>query len=248
MLSTVRKWVLSTGRRFGLVINRSNYYSREDIRLLRFLEINQVDTILDVGANQGEYAAALLEGGFQGRIYSFEALPEMHEKLLKRAVSYPDRWIIAPRCAVSSEDGVAKFHVNKSAATSSLLAPSQKFDDASEILALQSVIEVPTRTIADLCDDLGISSNRIFLKLDVQGGEEKALIGAEKMLDRVSGMVVEMALREYYESQALWRTLDGWIVERGYEIWDIMAIWRSKSTGRLYHIDATYFRPNEQTE
>lgn len=242
ILQRLGQRVKSLALRSGVVVKRSNYYSRDDLRLLRFLELNDIDTVLDVGANRWDYAAGLFESGFKGRIWSFEPLPDMHDILVKRAAAKPGAWNIAPRCAIADKDGMARFHVTAAATGSSLLPPSGFVDGMADLLTVDSVIDVPTRTIADECEKLGIMSNRLFLKLDIQGGEEAALKGAEPLLPRVSGMVVEMPLRVYYEGQALARALDDWITDRGYELWDIVPAWRNRETGRLDYIDATYFQ------
>lgn len=229
-------------KRFGVIISRSNYYSRDDLRLLRFLEIHQIDTVLDVGANCGDYAKTLIEGGFKGRVYSFEALPEMHAILVKRARNYCEQWIIAPCCAISDSVGIAKFNITSSNACSSLLNPISQIQGLTDVLQVVETVSVPTRTITDLCDELGIKSERMFLKLDIQGAEASALIGAMPMLERCLGLVVELSLLELYSDQALAREIHGWISDRGYDIWDIIPAWRDPASGRLGQIDVTYLR------
>lgn len=235
-------WAKRRALEFGIVVKRSNYYTRQDLRLVRYLELNGIDTILDVGANCGDYAASLIDSGFKGRIYSFEALPDMHNQLLKRTAESDGSWIVAPRCAISDEAGAAQFHVTNAISSSSLLRPSETATEMPDIFGVRETIEVTALTISEACKMLGITSNRIFLKLDIQGGEERALKGADPIMSRVAGMVVEMPLQTYYDGQASARKLDAWIVDRGYDLWDIQSVWRNPKTGRLDHIDATYFR------
>jgi FkbM family methyltransferase len=239
---TITSFIKKQLLRFGYVVQRSNFYSREDLRLMSFFKEHDVDTVLDVGANRGDYATQLLDAGFQGKIYSFEALPEMHEQLKRRAEARSDNWTIAPNSAISDKVGSATFYVTNAASSSSLLRPNDELPQMSSIMTVRETIVVPTTTISNLVHSLGISSERIFLKLDIQGGEEAALRGAEPILSQCIGMVVEMPIVEYYTGQALARTLDTWIVSQGYELWDISPAWRNPSTGRLDYVDAIYFR------
>ena len=233
--------------RCGLVVKRSNFNSREDLRLLRFLEVNKIDTVLDVGANRGEYAAALFRAGFKGKVYSFEALPELHDKLVQRAGAISKKWIVAPRCAISATRGVAQFHITNATSSSSLLKPTQTANELPDIFDVKEIIEVPTETLAACCAQLKIVSQRIFVKLDIQGGEELALEGAESLWPQIIGIASEMPLRTYYTNQASARKIDEWISKRGFSVWDIQQVWRHPETGRLDHIDVTYVKNTTPT-
>lgn len=229
-------------RRAGFIVRRSNYYSNETLRLVRYLEVNKIDTVLDVGGNKGDYALSLFKAGFTGKIYSFEALPTMHERLIGLAAKHRAQWQIAPRCAISDGEGTAEFNVTSAISSSSLLEPSKIAQGVGELFTVREKINVRTTSLTAACEALGVTSDRIFLKLDIQGGEERALRGAQPLLSRVVGIAAEMPLRIYYEGQAHIKTLDEWITARGYLMWDIQPVWRDPDTGRLDHVDVTYFR------
>ena len=232
-------------RRAGYIVKRSNYYSNETLRLVRYLEVNKIDTVLDVGGNKGDYALSLIEGGFTGKIYSFEALPTMHDRLVGLAKKYQDQWQIAPRCAISDGAGTAEFYVTKAISSSSLLQPNKIANGVGELFDVVEKLEVRTESLTAACEALGLTSGRMFLKLDIQGGEERALLGAQPLFPRITGIVAEMPLRIYYEGQAHMKALDDWITARDYLMWDIQSVWRDPDTGRLDHVDVTYFRAEQ---
>lgn len=120
----------------------------------------------------------------------------MHERLIQRAQASPDQLILAPRLPIADTVGSAKFHVTTADSSSSLLSPSCSHEGMADIFSVETIIEVPTRMLASLFSELVISYDRIFLKPDIQGGEEKALKGAEKILDQVGCIVAEIPLRE----------------------------------------------------
>ena len=45
---------------------------------------HNIQTVLDVGAKEGLFGTALRESGFKGRIFSFEPITEMFDRLHQR--------------------------------------------------------------------------------------------------------------------------------------------------------------------
>lgn len=82
----------------------TNPISKETRSLVRILDHHGIDVVLDVGANVGQYAARLRQGGWSGRIVSFEPLPDAHATL--EAAAAPDAlWEVAPRMALGASTG-----------------------------------------------------------------------------------------------------------------------------------------------
>ena len=166
------------GQYIGLEIRVTGTNSRDDLRLVKYLGSRGIDTILDVGANNGGFAKTMLKAGFRGRIISFEPLPNAHEELLATAQRTSANWIVAPRVALDSSEGVAKFFVTQSDTSSSLLEPDGDFVASTPQAQLKETVDVPTQRLEMLVDDFSIKPANTLLKLDVQGGEERVLEGA----------------------------------------------------------------------
>src|SRR5579864_4151395 len=56
-------------------------------QLLRLFEVN---CLIDVGANAGQYGAMLRKAGYQGRIASFEPVSDTFAELARQAAADPD--------------------------------------------------------------------------------------------------------------------------------------------------------------
>jgi hypothetical protein len=62
-------------RKFGFEIFRLPLWDSLDNHLIRVLQEHNIDTVLDIGANEGQFVRNLRNLGFRGRIVSFEPNP-----------------------------------------------------------------------------------------------------------------------------------------------------------------------------
>jgi FkbM family methyltransferase len=239
MLHSVRKFA----RRLGLEVERATPMTQWRKRLPALLAQNRVDTVLDIGANDGGFASDLLEAGFNGMIYSFEPLPDAWERLRYRSLTYPGRWTVFPRIALSDRQGEVDFHEAGNSASSSLLVMTDNHLTAAPHTATVRSHRVTTQRLDDVLAALSLRG-KIWLKLDVQGAEKLVLDGAPKALaEHVAGVQLEMSLTELYEGQALSGELDRYLRERGFHVWDIVPGFRDSTTLRLMQYDGIYVKP-----
>jgi hypothetical protein len=80
----------------------------------------QIDLLLDVGANIGQYVIENRQQGYLGQVVSFEPLPQAYDTLLENAAGDP-LWMLQARCAVGSAIGETVIHISKNSYSSSLL-------------------------------------------------------------------------------------------------------------------------------
>jgi len=233
-----------SGRILGFDIRLNGPSARDDLRLLNFLSIYEIDLVLDIGANRGQFAEMLISMGYKGRIVSFEALPDAHGELLQKAKPYGDRWMVAPAMALSDREGTTTFHLNSADATSSLLKVAEKSLSSMPGARPKSKIEVRTIRIDRAIKEMGLDVARAFLKIDVQGAESLVLAGAEETLKVASGLIVELSFTQLYENQYLAFDVLPNLLAKGYEVYDIWQGYRDPRTYRLYQIDATLFHPD----
>jgi FkbM family methyltransferase len=159
----------------------------------------QIDCVVDVGANLGQYAHALRRIGYRGWVLSFEPVPE-NVAHLERLARADGRWRVFPY-ALGDSDGEATLRVAARTDFSSVLALNEygaaTFDGASDYHR----ISVPMHRLDTVFDELlpGMGDRRVFLKSDTQGYDLHVLRGAERCLDRVLGVQIELSLRPIYE-------------------------------------------------
>jgi FkbM family methyltransferase len=97
-------------RTFGWEIRR--FIESEVTQLSKQLNQRSINIVLDIGANEGQFASALFLAGYKGRIISFDPLSDVHKKLKNNAASNPN-WVVAEATAIGSEDGFTEINVSK---------------------------------------------------------------------------------------------------------------------------------------
>lgn len=233
-------------RKYGLDVRRADYKAIELLRLAKQLEVNNCDVVLDVGANTGQFASGLFEEGYyDGEIISFEPLPDAHDRLVAKAQTYRAKgknWRVAPPVAVGAAVMAAQFHVSDNSVSSSLAPIMQAHLDASPLSMVTKHINVDIRPLDLLVDDLGIDSKNIFLKMDTQGTEQDVLAGALPIMDRISGIRIELSVVNLYLGQLLYPEMDKKLRDLGFQLWDLIGEFRHPSSLKLLQFDGIYFR------
>lgn len=199
----LKQALASFTRRLGYTIipnwQLSSFEAVNDLK--RRFESFEIDLVLDVGANEGQYRDLLRERvGYSGRIISFEPVPELANKLAERA-KIDSLWNVN-NIALGSVVGSADFNITAGSQFSSLLSPRQ--DDARMFSGQNRVIDrisVEISTLDALLDSI-ISKHQpkgVFLKMDTQGFEIEVLKGAAQALRFIAAIQAEVSVHRIYD-------------------------------------------------
>jgi len=183
---------------FGYDLIKRGKHPSSSSHIVNLIERCQIDVVLDVGANSGQFGAMLRKRGYRGEIHSFEPVRETFEMLQQRAAR--DKSWYAYNLALGDERGEKVINVSASSDLSSFLSPNafghEKYADIA-VSATQTV------TVERLDDFLParpalFAGKRIFLKMDTQGYDLQVLRGAEGVLDRIQVLLSELSLIPIY--------------------------------------------------
>jgi len=240
--ATLKGNIRRTLRHVGLDLVRWRPQSSPQAALARMLNQNCIDTVLDVGANEGQYALSLRELGFSGRIISFEPLAIAHRRLQRSAVKDAS-WIISPRTAVGNQEGQIRLNVaSNGGASSSVLGMLEALQQAAPDVEYVGSEVVPISRLDRIAGQYLGEARNIFLKVDAQGFELQVLQGAAELICRIAGAQLELTLVPLYEGQALFFELIDWMRKEGFNIWGILPVLADNSSGRLLQTDVVFFR------
>ncbi len=209
--------------------------------LAKMLAYHYVDTVLDIGANQGQYGSTLRELGYRGRIISFEPLLAAHRKLQSVAAN-DTLWVVAPRMAIGADEGVVRMHVASNLASSSVLPLLQAHLQAAPDVTYIGEEVAPVFRLDQAAAPYLAAAKHIFLKIDVQGYELPVLQSTGDLLSRISGIQVELSFVPLYGGQALFSELLAWVENRGFHPWGFVPGLTNNATGRSLQTDGIFFR------
>jgi len=237
ILHNVRQFMLN----FGIELNRYNPAQSQSARMLKLLAHHNIDTVIDVGANDGGYGRFLRESGYRGDILSFEPLAGAHKKLTD-ATLRDAHWYVAPRMALGSEDGEIEIYVAGNSTSSSVLAMRERHISAAPDSGYVGSERVPLHRLDSIDHHLTDDGRAIFLKIDTQGYEMSVLKGAETLLPNIQGIQLELSLVSLYEGQALYQEVVDWIYGRGFSLWSVVPGFMDQKTGQMLQMDGVFFR------
>jgi FkbM family methyltransferase len=235
--SIVRRSLASAGFRLERILASNNHAMQVALSLKRFA----IDVVLDVGANQGQFARDLRDAGYQGRIVSFEPLPDAHAALSAHAQG-DSKWTVHPPTAVGDFDGTIAINVAGNSVSSSVLPMLDAHAQAARNSAYVSSLQVPIARLDSLSASYVGQGDRVFLKIDTQGFEKQVLDGAPRTLRQACGVHCEMSIVELYAGQHLWKDMLARLEGNGFGLWSIQEGFTDERDGRSLQFDATLFR------
>lgn len=174
-----------------------------------------VHVIFDVGANRGGISHQYRSLFPKAKVLSFEPFPEIYQVLVETSQS--DSSIIPYNKAISDKIGYETLYINQNVDTNSLLASKLTGTSIDRQTATVREIAVPTITIDEVCKQQGITAIDI-LKLDIQGGELKALSGASQLLaeKKIALIYTEVSFFSAYKNSPLFHDIAQYLYSYGY--------------------------------
>ena len=174
----------------------------------------QIGTLVDVGANVGQFSLLVRALHPEAQIHAFEPLPDMAARY--RAVFAGDARVTLHEVAAGEEAGEAEINISASADSSSLLPITARQD---AIFPGTAKVASRTITVARIDDVLAEPlAGPVFVKLDVQGFELAALKGMPRLLEKADRLYIEVSFMELYEGQVLAPEMIAWLAERGFAL------------------------------
>jgi FkbM family methyltransferase len=186
-------------RRFGVELKECAKQPHHNLLGLRNISFS---TVIDVGANEGQFVAEFREFFPEAIFYSFEPLPSCFSVLTKQ--SGGDRRWQCFNTALGCANKRAEFYFHQNHPSSSSFLPDtirgqSLYPETQE----QSIVTVDCVTLDSWADSHpNVLKPPVLLKMDVQGYESQVLHGAKQTLNAVDAVITEVIVESLYKGQS----------------------------------------------
>lgn len=213
LLKRTRKLALALGSPLQLaaLLRHGVLAGNEHRRVLR----PDIRSVVDIGANRGQFALAARARLPAARIDSFEPLPAAAAKF--RAVFSGDSRTRLHQVAIGARAERRPMNVSARDDASSLLMESELQKRHYPETGTVGVTEVQIVPLDHIIAP-GTLLRPALLKIDVQGHEHETLLGSESVLPDFDYIYCECAYFELYRGQRLAEEIVAWLSARGFEL------------------------------
>jgi FkbM family methyltransferase len=187
--------------------------------LARLFSSLDIDCVIDVGANTGQFAEFVRKYvGYQGLIVSLEPIPALVAQLRAASANDP-KWEVR-HLALGRTAGRARFYVTTNTEFSSFLTVNRDAYDFGEMTDVRESINVDVDTLDTLVPEImeRFGVRNIHLKLDTQGYDLEVLTGGERILDSIASLQTELAVCRIYDGMPDFREVSRYIEEHDFII------------------------------
>lgn len=185
-----------------------------DKRLLGLSQL-PIKTVLDIGANEGQFARKITKIFPEAYIYAFEPLAIPFQQLSRLAHQQPKKitaFNLALGDSIKPIEIYSHLYFNPS---SSILRTTELCETVYPMVKKQEKIVIEQSTLDHAIADISLD-DQILIKLDVQGYEDRVIKGGMETFKKSTACIVEISLDQLYEGQAQFREIFNLLDQLGY--------------------------------
>ncbi len=224
------KFIQDTFYKMGLIVK----LVRPDNNL--WLQNRGIKTVLDIGANTGQFANLIQKVLPQASVISFEPIKKCYEELLINTKSIN---VKAFNYALGDVEEQQEINISAHTPSSSLLNMA---DLHTEVFAGTNFVEKETISIKRLDDvfpDLKIIG-KFMVKVDVQGFEDRVIKGGVETLKKADSVLIETSFVELYKDQLLFDGIYQLLIGLGFEFKGNYTQTKNKEDGSILYAESFF--------
>lgn len=218
--------------------NLTKYSPNQQYQML--MQHYGINKVIDIGANEGQFAKFIRNSGFKGELHSFEPLDEAFSKLSQLA-SKDSNWKVY-QMAVGDTCGETEINVSENLVSSSILDMNASHLELAPQSRYTKKQKIKIVTLDSLKDTLELNKGNIFLKIDTQGFEKNVLQGAENVLECFPTIQLELSLVPLYNGEELYYEISKYLYDKGYNLVKIIPGIYDKTSHETLQFDGIFHK------
>jgi FkbM family methyltransferase len=227
-------------RLFGYQLTKSPF-SKRQIKSghFKWLQKFGIKTIIDIGANEGQFIDKISKILPGVNIYSFEPLKDSFIKLEKKISDKKN--ITAFNFALGDKEKENIINRNEYSPSSSLLELTDLHKNAFPITKKVKEENIYVKELDKIANELELKK-KVMMKIDVQGYELNVLRGAEKAIKGVDIILVETSFHELYKNQPLFKDIYNFLSDKGFNYSGSLEQLYDERDGKILQADSIFIR------
>jgi FkbM family methyltransferase len=201
-----------------------------------------ISTVLDIGANSGQFALSFNSVNPKAMIYSFEPIPQCFQALKKNIANIEG--MAAFNVGLGDFTGELDFEVNTHSMSSSFLKMTETHKSAFPETLSSTVTKLKVEKLDSFIEKIEVVKP-LLIKLDVQGFEEQVIKGGENMISLASIIIIETSFKILYEKQPLFDDIYFLLKKHGFIYAGSFDQLKDPLTGATLQEDSIFIRSQE---
>jgi FkbM family methyltransferase len=235
----MKRPALSARRLMAPIARAAARLHRPKIDKYAWLREMGIRTILDVGANTGQFAREIRTSFPDAQLYSFEPLGDCFRALTE--AFQRDLRFHAFNIALGAIAGETEIHRSAYSPSSSLRRMGALHKANFPHTAEEFAERVRVARLDDLAPELDLAGP-VLAKLDVQGYEDKVIEGGKAVLSLARVLFVELSVEPLYDGQPLFDDIYRTLVGMGFTYRGSINQLLSPLDGRVLQTDGVFVR------
>ena len=197
-----------------------------------------IQTIFDIGANTGEFSKEMRALFPEAQIFAFEPLRDCFEQIQVKMAG--DQKFQALNVALGAENGESVIQRSSFHPSSSLLPMASLHKELYPKSKDSTEEKIQVMRLDDAVKTLSIDTP-LFIKMDVQGFEDKVIVGGPHTIALASVLQIETSFVPLYENQPLFDDIYQLVRNFGFTYWGETAKHYDKQDTLIYQ-DSIFVR------
>lgn len=201
-----------------------------------YLQHRNIEYVLDIGANTGQYALSISKILPFAQIISFEPILSCYEEL---QINTQNINAISKNYALGEFNETNYINISASSPSSSLLNMATLHKTEFKGTDYIKTEQINIKRLDDIFSELEVTGN-YTLKIDVQGYEDKVIKGGLETLIKADSILVETCFEELYEGQLLFDGLYNLLTDNGFIYKGNYNQFYNKENGKILYADSFF--------